>query len=88
MRDKGKEENKTRKHNITGTFFHTEEEQEQRLNLAADPFKTMGFNSHIHLFCSHWHGVGKWNENTAEGQNIFSPLFLPLLISKLLSVYF
>lgn len=35
-RDKGKDENEARKHNITGTFFHTEGEQEQRLNLAAD----------------------------------------------------
>lgn len=35
----------------------------------------MGFNSHIRLFCCYWHGVGKWSENTAEGQNILSVFF-------------
>lgn len=50
-RDEGKEENKTHK------FFHADGEAEWRLNLAADLFKTMGFNSHIRLFCSHWHGL-------------------------------
>lgn len=82
-----KERKKIKHTNITSTFFHTEGDQEEGLNLAADLFKTMEFNSHIRLFCSHWHGVGKWRENMAEGQNIFSP-FLPLLISKLLFVYF
>lgn len=88
---KEREENKTHKHNITGTFFHMRVGGGvggQCLKLAADLFKTMGFNSHIRLFCSHWHGVGKWSENMAEGQNIFSPfLFFCSSQSYCLSIF-
>lgn len=47
----------------------------------------MGFNSHIRLFCSHWHGVGKWSENTAEGQNIFSPFFASAHLCGIVCVF-
>lgn len=63
-------DNNTCKHKMANSLT-LRGNKRRRPNLAADLFKTMGFNSHIRLFCSHWHGMGKWSENTAEGQNIF-----------------
>lgn len=87
VRDKGKGR-KIKHTNITRTFFCTGREQEgSGLFQLRIFFKTMGFNSHIRLFCSHWQRVESGGKTWLKDKNIFSPL-LPLLISKPLFAYF
>lgn len=52
------------------------------LNLVADFSRQWGFNSHIRLFHSYWHGVGKWKRKHESWRtNDSACLFLSLLIS-------
>lgn len=76
MRDKAKRKENKKHTSITSTFFCIEAEQERRPKFSRQIFfKTMGFNSHIRLFCRHRRGVGKWSENMAEGTKHGSLLF-------------